>query len=258
MHTLTRPWGALHYRTDGPADEPVVVFANSLGTDLRLWDAVLPLLPGIRALRFDKPGHGLSDTRADLSIAALAEDAIALIESQAEGPVIFVGLSIGGMIGQELAARRPDLLRGLVLSNTAAKMGTAEAWNARIAAVQAGGIAGIADAVMERWFAPAFRATPALALWRNMLVRTPTDGYVAACAAIAAADLSVGTAGLRLPTLVIAGAEDGASPPDLVAATAALIPGAAFHTIPGAGHLPPVEAPEAFAALLTAFLKDIP
>lgn len=258
MHTLTRPWGALHYRTDGPAGAPVVVFANSLGTDLRLWDAVLPLLPGIRALRFDKPGHGLSDTRPDLSIAALAEDAIALIESQAEGPVVFVGLSIGGMIGQDLAARRPDLLRGLVLSNTAARMGTAEAWNARIAAVQAGGIAGIADAVMERWFAPAFRATPALALWRNMLVRTPADGYVAACAAIAAADLSVGTAGLRLPTLVIAGAEDGASPPDLVAATARLIPGAAFHTIPGAGHLPPVETPEAFAALLTAFLKDIP
>lgn len=258
MHTLTRPWGALHYRTDGPADAPVVVFANSLGTDLRLWDAVLPLLPGIRALRFDKPGHGLSDRRADLSIAALAEDAIALIESQADGPVVFVGLSIGGMIGQELAARRPDLLRGLVLSNTAAKMGTAEAWNARIAAVQAGGVAGIADAVMDRWFAPAFRATPALALWRNMLVRTPADGYVAACAAIAAADLSLGTAGLRLPTLVIAGAEDGASPPDLVAATARLIPDAAFHTIPGAGHLPPVEAPEAFAALLTAFLKDIP
>ncbi len=258
MHTLTRPWGALHYRTDGPADAPVVVFANSLGTDLRLWDAVLPLLPGIRALRFDKPGHGLSDRRADLSIAALAEDAIALIESQAEGPVVFVGLSIGGMIGQELAARRPDLLRGLVLSNTAAKMGTAEAWNARIAAVQAHGIETIADAVMERWFAPAFRATPALALWRNMLVRTPADGYVAACAAIADADLSLGTAGLRLPALVIAGAEDGASPPDLVAATARLIPGAAFHTIPGAGHLPPVEATEAFAALLTAFLKDIP
>lgn len=257
MQTLTRPWGAMHYRTEGPAGAPQVVFANSLGTDLRLWDHVLPLLPDLQLIRFDKRGHGLSDPGGDVSIADLAEDAIALIESLADGPVVFVGLSIGGMIGQAVAARRPDLLRGLVLSNTAAKMGTAEAWNTRIAAVQAGGIASIADAVMERWFAPAFRATPDLSLWRNMLIRTPVDGYVAACAAIAAADLADETAKLRLPVLVIAGADDGASPPDLVEATARLIPGAAFHTIAGAGHLPPVETPAAFAALLTAFLKEI-
>lgn len=256
MQVLTRPWGAMHYRVDGPAEAPTVVFANSLGTDLRLWDAVLPLLPAIRAIRFDKRGHGLSDAGGACSIADLAEDAAALIAAEVTGPVVFVGLSIGGMIGQQLAARRPDLLRALVLSNTAARMGTADSWNARIAAVEAGGIAPIADAVMERWFAPAFRATPALAPWRNMLIRTPAEGYAAACGAIAAADLSEQTRGLALPTLVIAGSQDGASPPEVVEATARLIPGADYRVILGAGHLPPVEAPAVFAATLAPFLTE--
>lgn len=254
MQVLTRPWGAMHYRTDG--DGPPVVFANSLGTDLRLWDGVLPLLPGIRAIRFDKRGHGLSDLGPQDGIDGLADDAAALIEAVAGGPVVFVGLSIGGMIGQALAARRPDLLRALVLSNTAAKMGTAEAWAARIDAVQAGGIAAIGDAVMERWFAPAFRVTPALAPWRNMLTRTDAAGYCAACAAIAAADLTGATRALRLPVLAIAGDQDGASPPDLVRGTAGLIPGAAFHVIPGAGHLPCVETPADWAALVAPFLTE--
>ena len=117
------------------------------------------------------------------------------------------------------------------------------------------GVAGIADAVMERWFAPAFRATPALAPWRNMLARTDAGGYAEACAAIATADLSSDTARLRLPTLVIAGDQDGASPPEVVQGTAALIEGAAFHILPGAGHLPPVETPAAWATLVAEFLR---
>lgn len=256
MQVLDRHWGAMHYRVDGPRHGPAVAFANSLGTDLRLWDAVLPLLPGIRAIRFDKRGHGLSDRGGAAGIADLAEDAAALIEVEADGPVTFVGLSIGGMIGQALAAARPELVRGLILSNTAARMGTAEAWAARIAAVQADGIRAIAEGILERWFAPAFRASPALAPWRNMLVRTDPQGYVAACEALAAADLSASTAALRLPVLAIAGAEDGASPPAQVEATARSIPGAAFHVIPGAGHLPCVETPEAWAALAAPFLLE--
>ncbi|PKP73244.1 MAG: 3-oxoadipate enol-lactonase [Alphaproteobacteria bacterium HGW-Alphaproteobacteria-6] len=256
MQVLTRPWGAMHYRDDGPRDGPAVVFANSLGTDLRLWDAVLAHLPaGLRLIRYDKPGHGLSADGGAVTIASLAEDAAALIEATAGRPVVFVGLSIGGLIGQALATARPDLLRALVLSNTAARIGTPEGWAERIAAVEAGGTGSIADAVMQRWFAPAFRATPALALWRTMLARTPAAGYAAACAAIAAADLTGATRALRLPALVIAGAEDGATPPDLVRATADLIPGAEFHLIPGAGHLPCVENPKAYAAILTPFLK---
>lgn len=255
MQVLTRPWGALHYAVDGPQDAPAVVFANSLGTDLRLWDVVLPLLPAIRAIRFDKRGHGLSDDGGEAGIADLAADAAALIEAVAGGPVVFVGLSIGGMIGQSLAASRPDLVRALVLSNTAARMGDAESWRARIAAVRAGGTAAIADATMERWFSPAFRATAATAPWRNMLARTGSEGYVVACTAIAAADLTAATAALHLPVLAIAGELDGASSPDLVEATARLIPGAEFHVVPGAGHLPCVEVPAEWAAPVEPFLR---
>lgn len=252
MQVLSRPWGAMHYADQGTG--PAVMFANSLGTDLRLWDAVLPMIPG-RHIRFDKRGHGLSDLGGDVGIDDYADDAIALIEHLDLGPVVFVGLSIGGMIAQSIAARRPDLLRGIVLSNTAAKMGTAEAWTARMATVRDQGIEPIADAIMERWFAPAFRATPQLAPWRNMLTRTTPEGYAAACAAIADADLSA--LKIALPTLVIAGDADGASPPEVVKATADLIPNARFHVIEGAGHIPCVETPEAHATLITAFLKEV-
>lgn len=246
----------LHVRVDGPADGPAVVFANSLGTDLRLWDAVLPLLPpGLRLIRYDKRGHGLSDGAGD-TLADHAADAIAVIEQVAGGPVVFVGLSIGGLIAQAVASAHPDLVRALVLSNTAAKLGTRDAWQARIDAVQAYGMAHIADGVMQRWFAPAFHANPEMALWRTMMIRTPVAGYTAACAALGGADQTAATGALRLPVLVIAGAEDGASPPDVVRATADLIPGAAFHIIAGAGHLPCVEGPAAFATLISPFLKE--
>ncbi|TJZ84584.1 alpha/beta fold hydrolase [Paracoccus hibiscisoli] len=115
MLALSRPYGVLHYRLDGPADAPVVVMANSLGTDLRLWDAVMPLLPaGLRYLRYDKQGHGLSDLgRAD-RLQDHVDDVVALIEQVARGPVVMVGLSIGGLIAQRLASTRPDLVRALV------------------------------------------------------------------------------------------------------------------------------------------------
>lgn len=256
MQALTRPFGPLHLQIDGPAHAPAVVFANSLGTDLRLWDRVLPLLPqGLRYVRYDKRGHGLSALGGGAVIDDHTDDAIAVIEAVAQGPVVFVGLSIGGLIGQVVASRRPDLVRALVLSNTAAKLGSAEGWQARIDAVTNGGLDSIADAVMERWFAPAFRATPELALWRAMLTRTPARGYTAACAALAGADQTAATKALRLPAQVIAGSEDGASPTAVVQATADLIPGAAFHEIPGAGHLPCVETPAAWAALVAPFLK---
>lgn len=256
MQVLSRPYGVLHIQIDGATDAPTVVFANSLGTDLRLWDQVLPLLPqGLRFVRYDKRGHGVSDLSGGTRIADHAEDAIALIESLNCGPVVFVGLSIGGLIAQTVAAQRPDVLRGLVLSNTAARLGTPDSWQARIDAVTADGLDSIADAVMERWFAPPFRATANLALWRNMLRRTPAAGYIAACHALAHADQTQATAALTLPTLVIAGGQDGASPPDLVQATAALIKGAEFHLIPNAGHLPCVETPQAWANIVAPFLQ---
>lgn len=258
MRAITANGVTLHVADSGPKGAPAVVFANSLGSDLRLWDAVLPHLPqGLRYIRYDKRGHGLSECpKGGWSIADLARDAEALIEALDAGPVVFVGLSIGGMIGQQLAATRPDLLRALVLSNTAARMGTPEIWAQRIDAIKAGGIAAIESTILDRWFGPAFRHSPEASLWGAMLSRTPQSGYLACCEAIAKADLTDQTAQLRLPTLAIAGQHDGSSPPDLVAATAALIPGATCHTLPGTGHLPCVEAPAAYAALLSPFLTE--
>lgn len=248
----------LHWREDGdPAGRPLV-FANSLGTDMRLWDQVLPVLPaGLRIIRYDKRGHGLSETPpAPYALADLVDDAEALLDGLGVRDCLFVGLSIGGMIGQGLAARRPDLIRALVLSNTAAKMGEPAMWQARIDAIRAGGMKAVADAVMERWFSPGFLARPELTAWRNLLTRTPVEGYVGCSAAIAGADLSATTRGLHLPTLAIAGSEDGASPPELVRGTAAMIKGCRFEVVDGAGHLPCVENPAAYAALLTDFLKE--
>ncbi|MCG6113100.1 MAG: 3-oxoadipate enol-lactonase [Paracoccus sp.] len=254
MQVLTRPGGALHIRIDGPEGAPALLLLNSLGTDLRLWDGLMPCLRGFRVIRFDKQGHGLSDVWDGTTIADHAADAVAVIEASG-GPMTLVGCSIGGLIAQAVAAERPDLVRALVLSNSAAKLGTADSWNQRVRAVEAGGTQAIADAVMERWFAAPFRASPELMLWRNMLARTSSAGYIAACRALAAADQTAATAGLTLPTLVIAGSEDGASPPEIVHATAKSIKGAAFHLIPGAGHLPCVETPAAMAAILIPFLE---
>ncbi|MCB2136074.1 MAG: 3-oxoadipate enol-lactonase [Rhodobacteraceae bacterium] len=257
MQALLRPFGTLHCQVDGPATAATVVFANSLGTDLRLWEPILPLLPkNWRIVRYDKRGHGLSDGGAGEDIHDHVDDAIAVIEHFSDRPVAFVGLSIGGLIAQGVASRRPDLVHTLVLSNTAARLGTSEGWQARIGAVKTSGVAGIADDIMRRWFAPAFLDGSSLPLWRNMMARTPADGYAAACRALSGADYSAETASLRLPTLVIGGEFDGATPPEAVKATADVIRGAAFRLIPGVGHLPPVEAPEAFANLLIQFLQD--
>lgn len=257
MQVLERPWGRMHWREDGAArGAPVVAFSNSLGTDLRLWDALLPLLPvGLRYLRCDMRGHGLSDAGGAHGVADLADDAAALIEAAGGGRCVFVGLSVGGLVGQELARRRPDLLRALALISTAARIGTAEVWDERIAAVEAGGCAAIAEGAMERWFSPAFRATPALAPWRNMLERTPGEAWAATARAIRDADLTADGPLIAVPTLAVAGELDGSTPPAVVEAMARAIPGAAFHVVPGVGHLPCVEAPAALAALLGPFLR---
>ncbi len=247
----------LHYRIDGPEGGTPLVFANSLGTDFRLWDQIMPLLPqGLRILRFDKRGHGLSDLPpGPYSMGALVHDTERLMDRLGFRDAIFVGLSIGGMIAQGLAAKRLDLVRAVVLSNTGAKIGTRQMWQERIDAVEAGGLAAVTEATMQRWFSAPFHKTEAFPAWRNLFQRTPAEGWTGCGAAIAGTDFYATTAALRLPALGIAGSEDGSTPPDLVRETVELIPGSQFALIRGAGHLPCVEKPEDYAALLTGFLK---
>jgi 3-oxoadipate enol-lactonase len=249
----------IHWREDGDPEGPAIVFANSLGTDLRLWDKVVDRLSGsgCRLIRFDKRGHGLSSCPAGpYSMDDLALDTEQLLDRLNVDTYMFVGLSIGGMIGQKLAGRQPDRMRGLVLSNTAAKMGEAAMWLDRIARIRADGLESIAGAVMERWFSEDFRRQDECTAWHNMLARTPVEGYIGCCEAIAGADLTAGTSALRLPVLGIGGSDDLASPPELVRATTALVPESRYVEIEKAGHLPCVEQPDAFTGHLVTFLKE--
>lgn len=250
----------LHHALSGPADGPPVVFAGSLGTDLRVWDALLPHLPpGLRVLRYDMRGHGLSDAPpGPYGMGDLVAELAGLMDHVGLRGALVVGLSIGGVVAQGLAAERPELARALVLVCTAAKIGTPESWAARREAVRRDGIEGIADGVLERWFSRRFRAERAdeVALWRHMLARTPREGYLGCCAALAETDLRLSTAGLRQPVLAVAGSEDGATPPDLVRETAESVAGARFALLRGAGHIPPVEAPEALAGLIGGFMEE--
>jgi 3-oxoadipate enol-lactonase len=259
MKIARLPSADIHWREDGDPGGTPVVFANSLGTDLRLWDKVVDLLPetGLRLIRFDKRGHGLSSCPSGpYAMDALASDTEALLDHLQIGSCIFVGLSIGGMMGQLLAHRQPERIKGLVLSNTGSKMGEAAMWQDRIGRIREGGIEGLADAILERWFSEDFRRTAECLAWRHMLVRTPVEGYIGCCQAIAGTDLTNSTAGLRLPVLGIGGSEDLASPPAMVRATADLVTGSRYVEISGAGHLPCVEKPDVFTGHLMTFLKE--
>lgn len=251
----------LHHRLTGaPSDGPVVVFINSLGTDFRIWDETVARLAGECAtLVYDKRGHGLSDLGdAQPSIAAHAADLVALLDHLAIKRVIVCGLSIGGLIALQLHASRPDLVQAMILSNTAHKIGTAQSWNERIEIAETRGIAAFADGVMEKWFTPAFHAERAdeLAGYRNMLIRQPVAGYVAACRALASADLTQTAQRISVPTLCIVGDQDGSTPPTLVRSLADLVPDARYEIIDGAGHIPCVEQPETFTALISAFIRS--
>lgn len=256
MHIANLDGLRLHYRIDGDPSGAPVVFANSLGTDLRLWDNVLPLLPKrLKYIRYDKRGHGLSDCPpGPYAMGALITDAERLMEHLGVQGAVFVGLSIGGMIAQGLAAKRLDLVRAMVLSNTGAKIGTRAMWDERINAVNAGGLAAVVDATMQRWFSRPFHETDEFHAWRTMFLRCPAEGWTGCGAAIAGTDFMTTTAALRLPTLGIAGSDDGSTPPDLVRETVDLVPGSEFQLIRGAGHLPCVEKPEEYARILTDFL----
>lgn len=234
---------------------PVLVFGNSLGTDLRVWDRVCARLPATWGiLRHDKRGHGLSVARAGLSIESMADDVEMLLDHLGITRFTGVGLSVGGLIMQRLAVRRTQAMPHLVLSDTAAKIGSPEIWNPRIAAVLDNGIASISDAILSRWFAPAFAATPDFQMWRMMLERTPAQGYADVCAAIRDADYTGDLAHIRAKTLVVVGSDDASTPPALVRAMAERIAGAAFVEVADAGHLPCVEQPDQFIALLKQHL----
>jgi 3-oxoadipate enol-lactonase len=250
----------LHAQRWGDPARPALVFSNSLGTDHRIWSALVePMLDAYSLLLYDKRGHGLSELSPDpLTIEDHAEDLIGLADHFGIGRFALVGLSVGGMIGQVVAARHGARVAALVLCDTAAKIGTVESWTARIEAVRSVGLASIADVIMERWFTGAYRHTAPDALrgWRTMLARQPADGYVATCVALRDADLTALAATIAVPTLCVAGDQDLSTPPDVVRGTAGLIGGARFEIIEAAGHLPCIEQPMRLRQLILHHLAE--
>ncbi|GEO85367.1 MULTISPECIES: 3-oxoadipate enol-lactonase [Alphaproteobacteria] len=250
----------VHYELLGEPDaKNLVVFSNSLGTDFRIW---LPLFDelseDISVLLYDSRGHGLTGgADKPFGMADLVDDLIALVEHVGIKRAVFCGLSVGGLICQGVWQKRPDMVKKLVLCDTAAKIGAPDAWNARIDAIAKDGLESIADNVMERWFTADFHQERAddLAGYRLMMSRQAVAGYSSTCAAIRDTDFTNALATISVPVLCVVGDQDGSTPPELVKATASAIPGARFETIEGCGHIPCVEQPEQLAALLQPFLK---
>lgn len=246
------------WRRDGDAGRPVLILSHSLGASMAMWDEQVASLAGEYAiLRYDTRGHGASDAPAgDYSLDRLGRDVLAVMDHLGIASARFCGLSLGGMTGQWLGVHAPERIERLVIANSSAHMGPAESWQQRIAAVREHGMAAVASAVLERWFTPAFLAAdgPGVERTRAQLLATPPEGYTGCCAAIRDMDLRAIIGLIRAPTLVIAGAQDPATPADHSALIQSHIAGARLVTL-DAAHLSNIEQPEAFNAALSAFLN---
>ena len=263
-HTFSQP--QLKVAVQGPADASGVpiVLSHALGLDLSMWDSLAGELAASHpVLRYDHRGHGGSAAPAGpYSMIDLVDDAARLIREWGRGPVVWVGLSMGGMVGQGLAVRHPELLSGLVLANTSSQYPEAAKamWQQRIAAVESDGMDGIASMVMERYFTAAYRAanTEAVAAFRRGLLRTDPAGYVGCCHAVANVDWLDALPQVKCPTLVIAGALDMGAPVAMSEAIAQRIPGSELVVLADASHLSVAEQPALFAQHVQRFLMHFP
>ncbi|MFZ3329035.1 MAG: 3-oxoadipate enol-lactonase [Candidatus Acidiferrales bacterium] len=246
-----------NYQIDGLASAPVVVLSNSLGTTLSMWDSQVPAVSQkFRVLRYDMRGHGLTAvTPGPYTIGGLAQDVLGLLNSLKVAQAHFCGISIGGAIGQWLGVNSSDRVRSLTLSNTAARIGTVDGWNARIKTVSEGGMASIADAVVSRWFTESFvkRSPEKVQATRRMLLHTPPEGYIATCAALREMDQRETVARVSVPTLVIAGAKDSVTTPADAHFLTDRIKGAQYAEL-NAAHLSNIEDGDAFTSALMNFI----
>lgn len=225
-----------------------VVLCGSLGSTSSIWDAQLPVLRGRRVVQIEYPGHGrapLVPVRDVADLAAYALDAVG------EGTFSFVGLSLGGAVGMQLALTVPDRLERLVLACTAARFGEPEQWLQRAATVRAEGIEAIADAALDRWFTPAFAGA---ATYRAMLLGIDREGYARCCEALARWDVRRQLGGIRSSVLAIAAADDPSTPPVELERIVAEVPGARLEVIGNAAHAVNVERPDEFNRLIEEYL----
>ena len=251
---------SLHYIFDGPEQAPVLMFANSLGTDLDLWDGQTPEFGALfRILRYDMRGHGKSsEVPGEYTLADLGREALGLIDALGLERVHFCGLSLGGMVGQWLGERHGNRLASLILCATHCRIGTPELWNERIALVLSRGMTALVDQLLPRWFTEEFRRREPREIEHvvQMLLDTSPIGYAGCCAAIRDADLCADLGRITVPTLCIAGRYDPVTPPELMETLAGRITEARLVVLEAA-HLVNVEACAAFNDALGRFFVDI-
>lgn len=247
---------ALAWRTDGDARLPPLLLANSLGTTMAMWDGQVERWSTThRVIRFDTCGHGASAVRpSGFGIDRLGRDAVTVLDALSLTSADFVGVSLGGMVGQWLAIAQPTRVGSLVLANTSAHMPPREAWDTRIGAVLTGGIAAVAPAVLERWFTPQFLQTSNQpATIAAAMIAGSREGYAAACAAIRDMDFRDRLSSIRNPVLVVGGLFDPATPPKHSELLRTSIDGAQVTWLEAA-HLSNIEQPDRFADFVTKFL----
>ncbi|MFC3111008.1 alpha/beta fold hydrolase [Undibacterium arcticum] len=263
--TVSKP--ALHYSVraprNGKAPRHTVALSHALGCDLTTWDALANLLAAdCRVITYDHRGHGSSDAPVDLyTIADLADDAARLLRELDSGPVVWIGLSMGGMVGQELTLRHPSLVSALIIANTTSAYPDAvrEVWQQRIGTVRAQGIEAIADAVMGRYFHDQFRAehSATVARFRQRLTSTGADGYIGCCHAVGTVDTTARLPQIGIPTLVIAGELDQGTPLAMSQTLVEKIPQARLVVLKDASHLSAIEQPQAFAQVVAQFMLEL-
>jgi 3-oxoadipate enol-lactonase len=248
---------SFNVEVEGPKGAPVLMLSNSLGTNLHMWNPQMPALAKrFRVVRYDARGHGHSvASEGPYSIAMLARDALAIMDELGLERVNWLGLSMGGMVGQWLLAHAGHRIERAVLANTSSYMPDARPWNARILTVQKSGMASVAQTVVDRWFTPEFQGRDPHAVEgiAEMLRTTPDQGYIAACAAVRDMDQRETIRSANRPVLVIAGTRDPATPPALAREIAASIPGAQYVEF-DAAHLSNIEQAESFTTAVMNFL----
>jgi 3-oxoadipate enol-lactonase len=247
----------LHYELVGPEDAPAVVFSNSLGADLSMWNAqVAEFSRRYRVLRYDTRGHGESSLPAGPhNLPALASDVLDLLDYLTIPALSFCGLSLGGMTGLWLAQHAPKRIRKVIACSSAAKIGTAESWNTRIELVRREGMAAVVPGILDRWFTAPFHASSptVVAAMRRTLENVSVDGYAAGCTAIRDTDLREGLSAVTVPTLVVNGSSDPVTPPADGRSLSAQIPRARYAEFAGA-HLFNMESAASFTAEVLGFL----
>lgn len=254
---------SMNYTLDGPANAPVVTLSHSLATDLGMWEPTLPALTKqFRVLRYDTRGHGGTEApKAAYTLEQLADDAVALLRALGIARTHWVGLSMGGMIGQTLALKAPQALASLSLCDTSSRVpGEAKSqWEERIRTAEAKGMEPLVEPTLSRWFTAPFREKRKDVVDRvaTMIRTTPVPGYVGCCHAIAALNLTDRLSGIKLPTAVIVGENDPGTPVAASRVIAENIKGARLDIIPAAAHLSNMEQPEAFNRALSGFLASV-